>query len=97
MCSVEPPRQAVALQTAWRLNFVAKDDVEEDREVVAGASGDYEDVPNRVAEWKAASCEECDADGIKEPACEEPVDAVRRDGGKQWLHRDQGDPAHCEV
>jgi len=94
---VEPPPQAVALQMAWRLNFVTKDDVEKDREVVAGASGDYEDVPNRVAESKAASGEECDADGIKEAAREEPVDAVRRDGGKQWLYRNQGDPTHCEV
>ncbi len=52
------------------LNPVAKDNVEENGEVVAGAACDDEDVPNRVAEGKAASGEECDADGIEEAASE---------------------------
>jgi hypothetical protein len=80
----EPPFGSAEDKAALKmgLNFVAKDDVEENGEVVAGTSGDDENVPNRVAEWKAASCEECDANGIEKAAREEPVEAVRRNGGK---------------
>ena len=55
---------------ATDLSPVAKDDVEENGEVMTGAARDDEDVPYRVGEWEAASGEECDADGVEKSASE---------------------------
>ena len=61
-----------------------RQDVAHDRNIMAGAAREHEQVPHRVAEAQARRAEESHTERVGQSTGQQPCQAGDRDGAEEW-------------